>query len=196
MRNASLVVASFCALFGAFGCAAAAPNPTAPPAPTSIAMTTTPLYCELAGIGVAPDPPPPTMETHFAIVVFEADNPGPPARGVTVEDLALLDEAGHTLGLRRIQSVEILSLREPAPPLNAPGSAAYYSNGPDLPIHATVVGPFDGTLDTGRTRIRVRASLAGSPSVLSTPSIRSRVTLKGLDQPLVIEGGACGASAT
>ncbi|MBI5533514.1 MAG: hypothetical protein HY898_12410 [Deltaproteobacteria bacterium] len=156
-----------------------------PMPPTSAAPTATMLFCAYGGVGTVPDPLPPGYETDFASMVIEVDNPGSAISGVTVAGASLLDEHGAAAAsLRRVDHFVVL------PTLEKPG--------PKLGIFAVYLNPegtaFTGDLPTGRTKLRVRMSIARAPSALPA---RCRLNLGGVGaSPLVIEGKVDGSWPT
>jgi hypothetical protein len=142
------------------------------------------LFCAYGGVGLVPVPAPPEFEGNLAVIVVELRNPGPVVLNVVVKDVVLLDAAGTTTALRRVQTVEVLSPAELAPSPRAPGSWAYYLNPGGQ--------PFNGTLRVGTTRLRIRVSLKTSP----VGPVRFQLAFGGLEAPLVVEGGVNGTWPT
>jgi hypothetical protein len=164
------------------GTSAAPPAPSAPAAST---LTGTALFCAYGGVGTTPDPLPPGYETEFAAIVVELDNAGPAIADVTVLAAALVDATGATTAsLRRVDHIVVM------PPLATPG--------PTLGTFAVYLNPegtpFDGRLEPGRTRLRIRFSLDHAPTAMPA---RCRLELGAPGpSPLVIDGGVDGSWPT
>jgi len=144
------------------------------------------LFCAFGGVGVVPDPMPPEFESEFVSVVVELDHPGPAVSGVVVQNVELADDAEKSsTTMRRVIETVKLDVTKSPPGRNESGSWAFFLN--------PTGDAFDGSLQNGRTRLRIRASLkipfAGYPAHV-------RVTIGGLAKPLVVEGEVWGSWPT
>lgn len=129
------------------------------------------LFAAHGGIGLRPVPLPPELETEFVVIVVEIDSPRE-QRGVAVTDVQLRGADGSIAMARRIVEVEeFVRVR------GEEGECAYWLN-------PGGTRPWNGTLPAGRTRLRVRASLAEEP-----PSVAvSQLVIRFAVGSLVAEG--------
>lgn len=122
-----------------------------------------PLFCAFGGIGLAPNPRPPGFESEFAVAVVEINSPRKSAHAA-VSDFVLFDQAGKATKLKRVVSVDVFGETRVA----TEGTFAYYLNSASSATHA-----WDGTIPTGRIRLRVRVALVGVP----VAPVRFRLTI-------------------
>jgi hypothetical protein len=154
-------------------------------APATPALTGTALFCAYGGVGTTPYPLPPGYETEYAVMVVELGNAGPAIADVIVLGAALVDSTGATTAsLRRIDHIVVM------PPLATPGPTrgtfAVYLNPEGT--------PFEGRLEPGRTRLRIRFTLDRAPTAMPA---RCRLEIGGRGMsPLVIAGGVDGSWPT
>jgi hypothetical protein len=172
-----------CVMLGACG-GSAHEAPTATPGPVAT-LTAVPLFCAFGGVGAVPDPLPPGYETEFAAIVIAIDDAGGPIDHVSVTSASLLDASEATVAtLRRIDHVVVLPTIEATGPTM--GTFAVHLNPEGV--------PFDGTLPSGRTNLRVRFSI-DRPDPMRYPD-RFRLELDANGTVLVVTGRIDGSWPT
>ena len=109
------------------------------------------LYGAYGGVGLVPSNPPPDFEKWFAVAVIEIDS-RIEVPNVTVSDFELIDQAGHVNKFKRIVEVQQFD----RPRMAGEGECAYW-------LGSDGTRAWDGTLPSGKIRLRVRVSLAEEP---------------------------------
>lgn len=109
------------------------------------------LYGAYGGVGLTPLNPPPDFEAWFAVVVVEIDSRTEVA-DVTVSNFELLDHAGNATRFKRVVVIEEFERSRS----DDEGECAYW-------LGSDGTRPWNGTLPTGKIRLRVRVALAEDP---------------------------------
>jgi hypothetical protein len=123
-----------------------------------------PLYCAFGGVGFAQ----PGEERQFAVAVVEIDSVRE-ASGIAVSNFILYDRKGKSTNFKRVVEVEVFERER----VSTEGEHTYYEN-------SGGTRPWNGTLPSGKIRLRVRVSLAKEP----IEPVRFRLTIGNY----VIEG--------
>ena len=110
------------------------------------------LFCATGSIAITPFHPPPGFESQFAVAVVELHSPTKVANAA-VSGFVVFDQAGKVTRLKRVVKVEKFNDYSVT---TANWRFAHYLDSPKT-------SPWDGTLRTGRMRLRVRVALVDEP---------------------------------
>jgi hypothetical protein len=138
------------------------------------------LFCSSGTIGWQPISPPAGFESEFAEAVVEINN-STQIKDATVTRFSVFDQSQKETTFKRVVSIEDFN------ELHVPGqgSFAYYMH----PPHAGGTQPWNGTLLSGMTQLRIRVSFARGPV---GPIRRCSITFG----PYVIDGPSDGMWST
>jgi hypothetical protein len=141
--------------------------------PAAISNNAKALYCAYGGIGMTPISPQTGFESQFAVAVIEIHS-SRQTKNVAITDFVLLDRAGQATKLKRVVKVEEFN----GPQGTTEGIWEHYLDAKE----GDGTHLWNGTLPTGRIRLRVRVALIEAP--IAPVSFRLKVGRYVIEGPV------------